>query len=53
MLELLSNIDRVSALGHGFLAVAIGMMFLTLVLRRVFEKAMSGWWPALRVSLLN
>jgi len=39
MLELLANIDRVSALGHGFLAVAIGMMFLTLVLRRVHSEA--------------
>jgi len=39
MLELLANINRVSALGHGFLGVAIGMMFLTLVLRRVHPAA--------------
>ncbi len=39
MLELLEQVERASALGRGFLGVAIGMMCLTLVLRRIHPAA--------------
>jgi small-conductance mechanosensitive channel/CRP-like cAMP-binding protein len=38
-MELLTNVEQASVLGRGFLAVVIGMMVLTLVLRRVHPEA--------------
>ena len=38
-MDLLANVEQASVLGRGFLSVVVGMMILTLVLRRVHQVA--------------